>query len=226
MLCSEVWRSRHLCDSSVYLYNFKKRFSSKEKRLGILRISGCKSKRSSNTPLPEKECKLFTLNQMCDIPDIVYPKKQAFLYKNHILRRKKWYFFKCYKVDDSKVYWKGQLLPSENFKKQFLMESTNRFLKHHNFLLRARFSFFSKQSTVSGWMFHRVVVGYHSIQLKQKEWKILYFHIFSPNSLKTKFGCETLKIHKFWTILPNFIWNTEMNLGMFYISEKLYLCSI
>ena len=155
----------------------------------------------------------------------VSQKASIFIQKSYF-KKEKMIFFQMLWSWCLKSLLKKQLLPSENFKKQFLMESINRFLKRHNFLLWARFSFFSKQSTVSGWMFHRVVVGYHSIQLKQKEWKILYFHIFSPNSLKTKFGCETLKIHKFWTILPNFIWNTEMNLGMFYISEKLYLCSI
>ena len=101
MLCSEVSRSRHLCDSSICLHNFKKRFSCTEKR--ILSISGCKSKKAPNTLLPEKGCKLFTLK--FDVPDILYAhnKKQAFLRKNHILRKNNSYFFKFYKVDVPKT---------------------------------------------------------------------------------------------------------------------------
>ena len=52
-------------------------------------------KKASNTFFPEKGCKLFTLNQMCDVPEIfyAYPKKQAFLCKNNFLRKKKLIFF-------------------------------------------------------------------------------------------------------------------------------------
>ena len=96
MLCSEVRCSRHLCVSSVCLHNFKKSLSSTKKNdLESYELVAASQKKASNTFFPEKGCKLFTLNQMCDVPDIfyAYPKKQAFLCKNNFLRKKKLIFF-------------------------------------------------------------------------------------------------------------------------------------
>ena len=75
-------------------------------------------------------------------------------------------------------------------------------------------------------MFHRVVVWLSLYTTKTKRMKNSFFSLFFTSSLKVKFGCETLKIHKCRTTLTNFKRNTEMNLGMLYISEKLYFCCI
>ena len=57
----------------------------------------------------------------------------------------------------------------------------------------------------------RTLFGYLNIPWKQKEWKILYFHIFFVSFLN--FGWETLENHKFWTILTNSIWNGKLYLS-------------
>ena len=60
MLCSEVRCSRHLCVSSVCLHNFKKSLSStKKKWLGILRIGGCKLKKSIQYFFPRERMQII-----------------------------------------------------------------------------------------------------------------------------------------------------------------------
>ena len=69
-----------------------------------LKASGCMSKKASNTGLPENECKLFTLNQMCDLLDIFMyiPKSKHFLQKSYSEKEKLIFFqilwSSCHKI--------------------------------------------------------------------------------------------------------------------------------
>ena len=104
-----------------------------------------------------------------------------------------------------------------------------RFSKCHTFLLQARFNFFKSNLHKVGECPIELLFGCPSIQQQQqkKNQNTIFSHFFT-SSLKINFGCETLKIDKFSTILTNY-WNELRHVLHFWKTlrllylEKLFL---